>query len=244
MGVAAAALAYGLAACSETTYGTGTSPGMQTLQDIAGIADIAGPKQDPIKYSARPGVVAPPTGAALPPPGGDQQNVATNWPKDPDAEDKQFKADVAAREKFCADQSNKFKQECLDPGFRLSPEQMKTASREPSPTLLNMNKNPSEEAAKTSNEQWDQVKKLFADARGTVAVDENGNPVRRYLTDPPSEYRVPDPSAPVVFEKKKTAKKFRWPWEAATPAADGLTPDASGTTPPAPGTTTAANGGT
>jgi hypothetical protein len=214
IGAATAALALALGACNETTYGTGTSPGMQTLQDLAGIADMGGQQPEPIKYHPRPGVVAPPPGAPLPPPGSDQANVAANWPKDPDAEAKRFKADVAAREKFCAELVNKNLPECRDPGFRLAPSEQANASREPSPTLLNMNVDPGE-AAHSTAAQDEQAKKLFADARGQVAVDTNGNPVRRYLTDPPSDYRVPDPNAPVEIDNKPAtkAKKFKWPWE-------------------------------
>jgi hypothetical protein len=55
------------------------------------------------------------------------------------------------------------------------------------------------------------ARKAFADARGAVAVDENGNPVRRYLTDPPSEYRIPDPTAPVeIPTKAKKKRTFLW----------------------------------
>ncbi len=213
IGVAAAAFALALGACNETTYGTGTSPGAQTLQDLAGIADMGGQQQEPIKYHARPGVVAPPPGAPLPPPGSDQASVAANWPKDPDAEAKRFKAEVAAREKFCAELTNKNLPECRDPGFRLPPSEQATASREPSPTLLNMNVDPGD-AAHSTAAQDEQAKKLFADARGKIAVDADGKPVRRYLTDPPSDYRVPDPNAPVEIDNKPaTKKKFKWPWE-------------------------------
>ena len=214
IGAATAAFALALGACNETTYGTGTSPGAQTLQDLAGIADFGGQQQEPIKYHARPGVVAPPPGAPLPPPGSDQASVAANWPTDPDAEAKRFKAEVAAREKFCAEFTNKNLPECRDPGFRLPPSEQATASREPSPTLLNMNVDPGD-AAHSTAAQDEQAKKLFADARGTIAVDANGKPVRRYLTDPPSDYRVPDPNAPVEIDNKPAtkAKKFKWPWE-------------------------------
>ena len=64
----------------------------------------------------------------------------------------------------------------------------------PNPTLMGYD--PEEDATPTAEEQAG-AKKLFAEARGAVAVDENGQPVRRYLSDPPSEYRVPDPTAPV-----------------------------------------------
>jgi hypothetical protein len=235
IGAAAAALALSLGACSQTTYGTGTTPGMQTLQDLAGIADLAGPAKPSIKYAARPGLVPPPPGTPLPPPGSAQQDVAANWPNDPDVQAKKFKEEVAAREKFCAEEANKLRPECRDPGFRLP--QQANASREPSPTLLNMNVTGAE-AAHSTPEQNAEATKLFAEARSKVAVDENGKPIRRYLTDPPSDYRVPDPSAPVVFEKKPAQKKWRWPWEKDTTATDGLVPDTSTTSTAAPGTST------
>jgi hypothetical protein len=226
--VAAAALAIGLGACSQTTYGTGTTPGMQTIQDLAGIADLGGQAKDPIKYQARPGLVAPPPGTPLPPPGSEPKEVAGNWPNDPDAQAKQMKEQAAAREKFCADQMNQTKPECRDPGFRIVPSQTASASREPSPTLLHMNMKHGQQADSTP-EQNAQAMKLFAEAKGQVAVDENGKPIRRYLTDPPGDYRVPDPSAPVTFDNKPKQKKWHWPWEKdTTNASDALTPDTSG----------------
>ena len=211
IGVATAALALGLGACNQTTYGTGTPVGMQTLEDLAGIADLGGSKKDPIKYTPRPGLVQPPTGAPLPPPGSEQQAVAANWPNDRDVQTKRVKEQVAAREKFCADPTNAVRLECRDPGFRLPPEA--NVSRGPNQTLVNMSIDPAVAALGTP-EQNARAMKLFADAKGQVAVDENGKPIRRYLTDPPSDYRVPDPNAPVVIDNKPaTKKKWKWPWE-------------------------------
>ncbi len=212
IGVATAALALGLGACSQTTYGTGTTAGMQTLEDLAGIADMGGQQKDPITYTARPKIVAPPPGTPLPAPGTDQQNVAANWPKDPDAEAKRVKAEAVAREKYCAEPLNRDTPQCRDPGWRL-PASANT-SNAPSQTILNQNVDAGERAH-SSPAQDAQAKKLFADARGQVAVDQNGKPIRRYLTDPPSTYREPDPTAPVVIDAKKAdkKKKWKWPWQ-------------------------------
>ena len=231
--VAAAALAVGLGACSQTTYGTGTSPGMQTLQDLAGIADFAGPSKPKIAYQPRPGVVAPPPGTPLPPPGSDQQAVAGNWPTDPDVQAKKLKEQAAALEKYCADRLNKIKPECRDPGWRLPASATADNSRAPSQILLNQSRKAGDMAHSTAEQNAEAVK-LFAEAKGQVAVDSSGNPVRRYLTDPPSAYRIPDPNAPVVFEKKKKTNAWHWPWEKSTPAADNLTPASTtaSTTPP------------
>jgi hypothetical protein len=99
------AAAVALAGCTKTTYGTGTTPAMQTLKDVTGIVDVTPQKGPNIDYGPRPKVVAPPPAAAasLPAPrdatASADENLPANWPKDPDKEYAKFKADVAAREK-------------------------------------------------------------------------------------------------------------------------------------------------
>ncbi|MEX0853515.1 MAG: hypothetical protein WD036_09585 [Bauldia sp.] len=175
-----------LAGCSATTYGTGTSPGMQTLQDIVGLAALSNEKKEPIQYRPRPPVVAPPSVEALPTPGSETATVAVNWPKDPDELAKQVKLDSAAREAAGK-----------EPNFRLppTPPPQQTGDQPLTP------------------EQVEQVKKLYAQAKSTLAVDENGIPIRRYLTEPPVEYRAPDPDSPVdITEDPKKKKKKKW-WQ-------------------------------
>ena len=40
-----------------------------------------------------------------------------------------------------------------------------------------------------------------------------GDPEHSRFTDPPSDYRMPDPTAPVVIADKPKKKKFRWWWQ-------------------------------
>jgi hypothetical protein len=208
-GAAASIAAVGLflAACSQTTYGTGTTPGQQTLEDIAGIAAFGAPKKEPIDYSARPAIVPPPKGTPLPAPGDPTAVASANWPKDPDVEQKKFKAEVAARDPGGYDEDPT---KVVNPNFSLP-----TQPQGPEPNLAKMERDQEKEALSTTAEQNAAVKKLFADARGVVAVDAEGKPIRRYLTDPPVEYREPDPNAPVEIEAKPQQKKrtWRWPWE-------------------------------
>jgi hypothetical protein len=207
-GAALAALGLALAACSQTTYGTGTAAGMQTLEDLSGLVSLGSPDKEAINYQPRPKIVAPPPGAPLPPPGETTTVAAADWPVDPDLQSKQFKAQVAAREKACAE--NKTDYYCKDPNFSLP---AKPASDQPVPFSNDPEKDAQKEAMSTP-EQNARAKKLFADARGNVAVDENGNPIRRYLSDPPPDYRVPDPTAPVEIDNKPAIqKKWKWPWE-------------------------------
>lgn len=197
--VAVLGLALAQSAC--TTYGTGTSPAIQTVEDLAGIASLSS-KKEPIDYKPRPKIVAPPSTAALPPPS-DARVASTapaNWPVDQDARVAAFQADVAAREKA---------------GQPLPKVRLPSAPRDEStgPVPIAAERDPSAEAMpKPGGNQ--QAKKLFADARASVAVDENGKPIRRYLSDPPPDYRMPDPTAPVeIIDKPSAKKKFKWPWQ-------------------------------
>jgi hypothetical protein len=199
----AIALAVALAGCSGTTYGTGTTPGAQTVQDLAGIALLSGHKREPIDYGPRPKVVLPPAAAQLPAPGADQTASTTppNWPNDPDLTAARIKADTAAREASGAPLPTlKLPTSALadaDKGGNLSGPTTRATTSAP-----------------LSAEDQVKVKKLFADARGNSQLDANGKPVRRYLTDPPVDYRVPDPNAPVEFDATTTKKKkFHWFWQ-------------------------------
>jgi hypothetical protein len=190
-------LALVLAGCN--TYGTGTTPAMQTVQDIAGIAALGGEKKEPIDYESRPKLVPPPNTAALPQPGSEPTTVASaDWPKDPDVQYQALKAEVARREKAG---------EPL-PQIKL-PRQQRTSQE---PIVASIDR--STEAMPKPGES-DRARKLFADARGAVAVDANGRPVRRYLSDPPPNLRTPDPNAPVEItdDPAKKKKKFKWPWQ-------------------------------
>jgi hypothetical protein len=189
-GALLAGFALALAGCqSGMTYGTGKSPGMQTVQDVVGIAALSNEKQDPIDYQPRPNIVPPPSTAVLPPPSqGDSTMLAANWPVDPDAQSEQIRAEIARREAAG---------EPL-PNFSLPPRQ--EAAMEP------IGDGP------MTREQVAEMRKRFADARGSVAFDEYGRPVRRYLTDIPVEYReeaeVGEEVDLAALQKKK--RRFLW----------------------------------
>jgi hypothetical protein len=212
-----------LAGCSATTYGTGVDPGVQTIKDVAGIAMIT-EKKPPIDYEPRAKVVAPPAGAdaTLPPPGSGVTagTDSPDWPNDPDVQAAKLKADVAAREA----RGEKPAPLNLPDGSYSQPSPPPT-TRTSRSNLIN--------TTPLTEEQHNAVIKAFADAKGSLSVDASGKPVRKYLTEPPSEYREPDPTQPTTFTEKK--KKFHWWWQKQDNA-DGLTPDATAATttnPPA-----------
>jgi hypothetical protein len=203
--VAFAALA--LAGCNSTTYGTGTSPGMQTIQDLTGLATMGGKQKEPIDYSARPKIVAPPSVAALPPPESDAPPAVANWPNDPDL----LRAKVLAE----ADARNAAGKEV---DYRLAKGATTTGAQQ----VAAVSDRP------MTKEEEAKLKQAFADAKGGLAVDKDGNPIRRYLTDPPSEYRLPDPTAPVVTAAEvKKKKKFKWWWQS-----EDTTEPSAATVPP------------
>ena len=182
--VALVGLALVLGACG-TTYGTGTNPGAQTVKDLTGMLSFgSGAKNSaPIAYDARPPIVTPPNTASLPAPGSGA--TVQNWPNDPD---------VMARQQQVANASKKSVDSAttlVDPGFRLPKQKVVPYEEETvDEQLLSL----------TGNKKEQQ--KLMATAKSGSAgqVDADGNPVRTALTEPPAEYRIPDPTAPEEFE--------------------------------------------
>ena len=194
--VAGAALALTLASCSQTTYGTGTSAGLQTITDIAKAASL-GDKKDPIDFTPRPPVVAPPTTASLPPPGsGTTQTAAADWPKDPEVQAATVKAQIA---------------QALANGRPITIKQ--APKSQPSQEATGSIDTDSPDNYKTTPAQQAEVKRLLA-LSNTGSVDANGNPVRQYLTDPPQGYLAGDPNAPAATTpEKKPGRAFKWPWQ-------------------------------
>jgi hypothetical protein len=203
--------AFALGACgSMTTYGTGTTVAKQTVEDITGILALGGSKdgEEAINYEPRPPIVEPPV-AALPPPGSDPSaTVASNWPVDPDEERKRVDALVEERQE--AGESLKF----------TVPEAADSGNYNPDDPLARTNDDRQLQAQElfqakvTGAYDPEDAKKLMANAKNAKigSFDENGNPVRRYLTEPPATYREPDPESPVdVTEKPKKKNGFNWP---------------------------------
>jgi hypothetical protein len=191
---AVAALAGTLAGCGGTTYGTGVTAEQQTLEGVMSIASLGSKDGPSIDYRPRGGIVVPPSDN-LPTPG-TTGSVATNdpnWPKDPDEARRKAKAAEAAAP---IGQSS--------PNFVL-PKGQTTFS------VANAQQ-PTDEAAKKAagTKAWKEKRQARAGS-----VDANGNPTRKYLTEPPVAYREADPNAPVA-EPPKTKKKFDisklWPF--------------------------------
>jgi hypothetical protein len=202
-----AAVAATLAGCGPSmTYGTGTSPAAQTLQDVMGIASLGGKKKESIDYSPRAPIVAPPTTASLPPPGSAPETTAANWPTDPDVTRSKMKEREEQEQARLGAQVGEWK-------YRKTPKFSLARDKDavfPGATWADR-----QDEQKLSNKE---IKKMFADARGKGGgYDAEGRPIRKYLTEPPATYREPDPNSPVeITEKPKKKSKFSlknlWPF--------------------------------
>jgi hypothetical protein len=195
-----------LAGCgSATTYGTGKSPGVQTLEDIGGIVSLGGKRHGAvaIDYKQRPGVVEPPSTEVLPQPKSKQEDqqlaMSADWPKDPD--EQAAKMNEAVKGAAASGEDLKF---TVPGATRTYP----GGGKEYKSHSVKLRK----EKLEASLNAEDQ-KKMFADAKRAQSgsVDENGNPVRKYLTEPPSDYRTPDPNAPLEITEKKKKTGFKMP---------------------------------
>lgn len=177
-----------LASCSGITYGTGVAPEQQTIDDLMGIAALGGNKQPAIDYRPRGNIVVPPSTGTLPTPGNGPAEVATaeadpNWPKDPD----QAAAAQAAAKNASFGQPI--------PKFVLPAGQTSLGNAEANKQVYDAQRRAEGKAA------WDELHK-----GKTGSVDASGKPIRKYLTEPPVDYREPDPNAPMTDPPKKPVK--------------------------------------
>jgi hypothetical protein len=206
----ASALAAGLpvllGACGNmTTYGTGKTAAIQTVEDLSGILTVGSSKRkDNIDYEPRAPIVEPPTGTATLPPPSTETTVAlsSDWPNDPDEAAKRYKQ--LAKERAEAGESL---------SFTLPEEELaKTRTSRPKDDRPFSAKLRDDKA--TNSIDAEAQKKIFADAKSgrTGSYDAEGRPVRRYLTEPPVVYREPDPEAPLeITEKPKKKGKWQFP---------------------------------
>lgn len=193
-GLAAASLAVAaLAGCSGTTYGTGKAPELQTMEDVLGIVSLTGPSKEEVEYRPR-GAIVDPKSKSLPPPAEATAYTDPAWPRDPDAERRaRSREDDAPR----LDNLTPSERAARDPGFRLPKGQEMGRIRDESKPM-----------------DPEEAKKIWASMRKNKggSFDEEGRPVRRYLTDPPSTYREFDPNSPTTTPEPKKKKWKIWPF--------------------------------
>ncbi len=183
---------------SSPTYGTDKTAGEQLLDDMTSIASIgpgAGSRKEPIAYNPRPGLVRPGSMEVLPEP---QQQIASNnpaWPESPE----QRRARI--REEATANQDN--------PHYRPV-----VRSSGPARNLDDDVMEQRKYSTMTDAQRADVTKKIRQRNQG----DPN---VRRYLSEPPVDYRRPSENAAVGELGEDEWKKDRQR-ERATGKSTGL----------------------
>lgn len=155
------------------TYGTGTPSDVQLLEDLTGVLSLAPDENERIEYKPRPALVTPASNDVLPPP---QENVASagnpNWPEAPERRRERLRAEATAGRD--------------SPDFEPSIENDISASRERS---------------QPRNHRWEDVAANSTASQRQefnrrVAESKQGSPTaRRYLSEPPLEYRLPAATA-------------------------------------------------
>lgn len=171
-----------LAGCNTPTYGTGKSPELSMIQELTGNLAGGTKKKEPIEYQARSALVLPPS-AQLPAP---EEKLALSqsaaWPKDPDQNRRTANTSGEIPEEF--------RRGRLARGS--SPEQ-------------NSNVSPID-VTEMNTAQRLEAQRKFREQRAAMS---SLNPEeRKYLTDPPIEYRVPSANAPQPddFEESTEAR--------------------------------------
>lgn len=176
-----------LAGCtSGTTYGTGVSHEEQTLDGLYNMLSISPDRGEKIDYSARPDLVMPANQQALPAPGSGPEQVAgdQNWPETPEQR-------IAA-----------VRQDAPEPDFRSGdlPTQYLTSEKQGirnSAGLYVGDRNPGRAGGGEQIIEDLQRSKKVSDevARRRSQLSYSTGATRKFLTEPPKEYRTPAATA-------------------------------------------------
>lgn len=179
-GLLLGASALALAGCSTgPTYGTGVSQSQQLFQDMDGLLLLGSTNRPEISYAPRPELVRPSTVGTLPPPRQGMNDAQDpNWPQSPEV--------LRERQRASAERTR---------GDAALP-----ADYNPSTGLLGTRIGASPTDRRAQDASWMSPEDLrtggqrAAQARAeTVSVPNQ----RRYLSEPPVEYRQPSATAPV-----------------------------------------------
>jgi len=177
----------GLGGCMKTaTYGTGESPELAIFHEVTGGFGKSAKPQ--IQYQPRAPLVLPPSGeaAALPPPVQTASAAAPDWPQDPD----QTKRTRTPQDDHPLDDVSQEDMQRLKPLAGLMPEQQ--------------GKVPDYDHQSPA---YDIIGKKGQQETFQAALKESKgiSDKRRYLTDPPDEFRQPASTAPTEFKDIKDA---------------------------------------
>ncbi|GAB1580997.1 hypothetical protein [Phyllobacterium phragmitis] len=189
---------FALSGCvSSPTYGTDKTASEQLLDDMSNLASFGSRgNKERIEYKPRPELVKPTTGevATLPPP---QESVARagdpNWPESPEARRKRLRDEATANQ----DNPN-----YVSPIVGDGP----VATGSSSKALASPNSRAADRASRGTNLSAEES----AEIRRKRQLAKTGSPTtRRYLSEPPLEYRQAAATAPVGDLGEDEARKER-----------------------------------
>ncbi|PCJ95962.1 MAG: hypothetical protein COA52_02660 [Hyphomicrobiales bacterium] len=168
IGFGLASSVFALAGCGSPTYGTGRNPQIAMIEELTGNLTGTKKKQDPIEYKARSELVLPPS-AQLPSPE-EKSSIAqmAAWPNDPDVN----KAVNTSGE---------------------IPEEFRRGRLARGSIKKNTNVSPIDITEMNTAQRLDAQRKF---REQLAAMGPGDGTTRKYLTDPPVEYRKPSANAP------------------------------------------------
>lgn len=176
-GLALVAAATALSACvGAPTYGTGKGADVQLVEDVTGVLSLGPKNKEPIEYKPRPELVKPASTAALPAPQ-DSVRTASNpaWPESPEQQRARIRADATLNR----DEAG-FQPEVVDTVARSTPRSQMRRTRGDD---LSLNGNTLTEGSGTNQR---------AEFNRRLRENNQGSPnSRRYLSEPPTQYRKP-----------------------------------------------------
>jgi hypothetical protein len=176
-GAIVAVSAVALSGCvgMAPTYGTGKAADTQLMEDVSSMFSLSPKKKDQIDYKPRPELVKPAKADALPAP---QDNITTAsagaWPESPEARMARIRAEATAN------------RDNLDfqPEVELDVKPARQTIRATRGDDVNMD---------GSTKSIESQRKDF---NQRLAMNRQGSPTeRRYLSEPPLEYRQPAATA-------------------------------------------------
>jgi hypothetical protein len=188
---------FALSGCvSSPTYGTDKTASEQLLDDMSNIASFGARNKQQIEYKPRPELVKPAPGqaAALPPPQESVAQAGANWPESPEARRKRL------RDEATANQDN--------PNY-VSPiaGEMPSENSWGRTDLASANSRAADRASRGTTAF---SKEESAEIIKRRQLAKTGSPTtRKYLSEPPLEYRQPAATAPVGDPGEDEARKER-----------------------------------
>ncbi len=177
----ALALAAGLlgGCISSSTYGTGEAPELAIFREATG--GLAGPAKERPDYKPRSPLVMPPS-ADLRPPEAAAASANPAWPTDPD--------------------KNRTRATGVAAILQANAQEGSSAAAAPAPRLRSGIR---DEAPQPTLEEDIEAARTFQG--GVTDISGVGVRERRYLTDPPEEYREPSAAAPTTFAEEEIVPK-------------------------------------